>query len=57
MRADAAAEFGRRRQLPRVFTQRIEEYFLYQWTYLRGVDESSFFVKLPASIRSEALVA
>ena len=56
-RLDMAAEFVRTRRLPRRVAQRIDEYHVYQWTYLRGVNEASFFSKLPTALRSEALVA
>ena len=47
----------RTRKLPRKVAARLDEYHLYQWTYLRGVNEASFFSKLPSGLRSEALVA
>eukprot|EP00327_Prymnesium_parvum_P015527 CAMPEP_0113284138 /NCGR_PEP_ID=MMETSP0008_2-20120614/29846_1 /TAXON_ID=97485 /ORGANISM="Prymnesium parvum" /LENGTH=2782 /DNA_ID=CAMNT_0000134945 /DNA_START=151 /DNA_END=8500 /DNA_ORIENTATION=+ /assembly_acc=CAM_ASM_000153 len=56
-RLDTTAEFVRSSHLPRHVAQRIDEYHAYQWTFLRGVNEASFFGKLPANLRSEALVA
>ncbi|KAL1520891.1 hypothetical protein AB1Y20_022452 [Prymnesium parvum] len=56
-RVDTASSFARSRKLSRKVSQRIHQYLQYQWTYLRGVDEASFFVGLPAALRSEVLVA
>ncbi|KAL1507518.1 hypothetical protein AB1Y20_007142 [Prymnesium parvum] len=56
-RVDTASSFARSRKLSRKVSQRIHQYLQYQWTYLRGVEEASFFVGLPAALRSEVLVA
>ncbi|KOO22044.1 voltage-gated ion channel superfamily [Chrysochromulina tobinii] len=49
-RADAVIK---RRKIPPELARRIQEYLQYQWLFLRGADESTFFEGLPASLRSE----
>jgi len=53
-RADAVIK---RRKIPPELARRIQEYLQYQWLFLRGADESTFFEGLPASLRSEVRFA
>ena len=56
-RVETAEHFIQRRRVPRALAQRVREYLQYQWIFLRGVDESTFFAGLPGPLRTEVLVA
>ena len=49
------SSFGRR-PIPLKLARRMQTYLKYQWSCLRGVDESTFFAGLPPILRSEVLV-
>ena len=56
-RVEHADAFIQKRRLTSELARRVQEYLQYQWLYLRGVDESTFFASLPLPLRSEVLVA
>ena len=56
-RVERADAFIKRHKIPPELARRIQEYLQYQWLFLRGADESTFFEGLPASLRSEVRFA
>jgi hypothetical protein len=56
-RVERADAFIKRHKIPPELARRIQEYLQYQWLFLRGADESTFFAGLPASLRSEVRFA
>ena len=56
-RVERADAFIKRHKIPPELARRIQEYLQYQWLFLRGADESTFFAGLPSSLRSEVRFA
>ena len=55
-RVELADAFIKKRSMPVLLARRVQEYLQYQWAFLHGVDESTFFAGLPPVLRAEVLV-
>ena len=56
-RVERADAFIKKRKIPPHLARRLREYLQYQWLYLRGANESTFFAGLPSSLRLEVIFA
>ena len=56
-RVERTDAFIRKRKIPPELARRLREYLQYQWLYLRGANESTFFAGLPSSLRIEVIFA